>query len=80
MIQTPCLLITGGKDESVQMESFIRSTEFLKTSTLRIVDNASHFPHQEQAQVVNDLLISFLGKSTNPSPNFYFQIHGLLKN
>jgi len=63
MLQLPCLLITGSKDESVQMESFIKSTEFLKTSTLRIVDNASHFPHQEQPQVVNNLLISFLGKS-----------------
>lgn len=62
MLQVPCLLITGGNDDSVQMESFIKSTEFLKTSTVRIVDNASHFPHQEQPQVVNDLLTSFLGK------------------
>jgi len=60
MLQLPCLLITGSKDECVQMESFIKSTEFLKTSTLRIIDNATHFPHQEQPQVVNDLLISFL--------------------
>uniref|UniRef100_A0A2S2QFP3 Epoxide hydrolase 4 n=1 Tax=Sipha flava TaxID=143950 RepID=A0A2S2QFP3_9HEMI len=60
MLQVPCLLITGNKDESVQLESFVKSTEFLKTSTLRIIDNAMHFPHQEQPQVVNDLLISFL--------------------
>lgn len=62
MLQVPCLLITGGNDDSVQMESFIKSTEFLKTSTVRIIDNASHFPHQEQPQIVNDLLKSFLGK------------------
>lgn len=62
MLQVPCLLITGNKDESVQLESFIKSTEFLKTSTLRIIDNAMHFPHQEQPQVVNDLLTSFLGE------------------
>ncbi|XP_022182882.1 epoxide hydrolase 4-like [Myzus persicae] len=60
MLQVPCLLITGSKDASVQMESFIKSTEFLKSSTLRIIDNASHFPHQEQPKVVNDLLTSYL--------------------
>ncbi|KAL5233260.1 hypothetical protein ACI65C_000670 [Semiaphis heraclei] len=60
MLQVPCLLITGSKDVSVQMESFIKSTEFLKTSTVRIIDNASHFPHQEQPNVVNDLLTSYL--------------------
>lgn len=62
MLQVPCLLITGNKDVSVELESFIKSTEFLKTSTLRIIDNAMHFPHQEQPQIVNDLLTSFLGK------------------
>lgn len=62
MVQTPCMIITGSKDVNVQMESFIKSTEFLSTSTLRIIDNASHFPHQEQPQVVNNILISFLGK------------------
>jgi pimeloyl-ACP methyl ester carboxylesterase len=67
MLQVPCLLITGNKDESVQLESFVKSTEFLKTSTLRIIDNAMHFPHQEQPQVVNDLLISFLGKLNDVS-------------
>ncbi|CAI6362674.1 unnamed protein product [Macrosiphum euphorbiae] len=60
MLQVPCLLIIGGKDVSVQIESFIKSTEFLKTSTLRIIDDASHFPHQEQPKVVNDLLTSYL--------------------
>lgn len=60
MLQVPCLLITGSKDVSVQLESFIKSTEFLKTSSVRIIDNASHFPHQEQPKVVNDLLTSYL--------------------
>lgn len=54
MLQVPCLLIIGSKDASVQIESFIKSTEFLKTSTLRIIDDASHFPHQEQPKIVND--------------------------
>jgi len=62
MLQVPCLLITGSNDVSVKMESFIKSTEFLKTSTVRIIDNASHFPHQEQPKLVNDLLKSYLGK------------------
>lgn len=61
MLQVPCLLITGGKDVNIKMKSLILSTEYLKSSTLRIVDNASHFPHQEQPEVVNYLLTSFLG-------------------
>ncbi|XP_025192500.1 epoxide hydrolase 4-like [Melanaphis sacchari] len=60
MLQVPCLIITGSKDVSVRIESFIKSTEFLKTSNVRIIDNSSHFPHQEQPKVVNDLLISYL--------------------
>ncbi|KAL4090937.1 hypothetical protein QTP88_025695 [Uroleucon formosanum] len=60
MLQVPCLLITGSKDVSVQIESFIKSTEFLRKPTVRIVDDASHFPHQEQPKVVNDLLTSYL--------------------
>jgi len=62
MLQVPCLLIIGSNDVSVQINSFIKSTEFLKTSTVRIIDDASHFPHQEQPKVVNDLLTSYLGK------------------
>ncbi|CAH1737094.1 unnamed protein product [Aphis gossypii] len=65
MLQVPCLLITGSNDVSVKMESFIKSTEFLKTSTVRIIDNASHFPHQEQPKLVNDLLTSYLVRVKN---------------
>lgn len=60
MLQVPCLLITGTDDINIQMESLIKSTEYLQTSTLKIVDNASHFPHQEQPEIVNSLLTSFL--------------------
>lgn len=74
MLQIPCLLITGSKDESVQMESFIKSTEFLKTSTLRIIDEATHFPHQEKPQIVNDLLTAFLGRSNIIVWNFILKI------
>lgn len=62
MLQVPCLLITGSKDTSVQMESVIKSTEYLKTFVLRIIDDASHFPHQEQPLAVNNILTSFLGE------------------
>lgn len=62
MLQVPCLLIIGSNDVSVHIASFVKSTEFLKTSTVRIIDNASHFPHQEQPEVVNELLTSYLGE------------------
>lgn len=53
--------MVGNNDENVKMESVIKSTEFLKTFTIKIIDNSSHFPHQEQPAAVNKILKSFLG-------------------
>ncbi|XP_050525443.1 epoxide hydrolase 4-like [Daktulosphaira vitifoliae] len=60
VLNVPCLLIVGNNDENVKMESVIKSTEYLKTFTIKIIDNSSHFPHQEQPVAVNKILKSFL--------------------
>ncbi|XP_050440356.1 epoxide hydrolase 4-like isoform X2 [Adelges cooleyi] len=60
VLHVPCLLITGNDDDHVRMESVIKSTEYLKTFTLKIIEKSTHFPHQEQPLAVNDILTSFL--------------------
>lgn len=56
----PCLLIVGNQDSAVHLESLIKSTNYLEKYALKIVDSAGHFPHQEQPEVVNKILLSYL--------------------
>lgn len=59
-VDVPCLLLTGNKDQFVNLESVVKSTDYVKKFSLKIVDGASHFPHQELPDTVNKLLLSFL--------------------
>lgn len=59
-VDVPCLLLTGNKDQFVNLESIVKSTDYVKKFTLKIVDGASHFPHQELPDTVNKMLLSFL--------------------
>ena len=56
----PTLLIVGNKDPFIQLESVVKSTEYSKKFLLKIVDGVGHFPHQENPDLVNKLLLSFL--------------------
>ncbi|KAG8297112.1 hypothetical protein J6590_041420 [Homalodisca vitripennis] len=59
-VEVPCLLILGNQDFSVQLESVVRSTEYLSKYQLKIIDSAGHFPHQERPEEVNVMLLNFL--------------------
>lgn len=59
-VDVPCLLIIGNQDSSVQLESIVRSAEYLSNYQLKIIDSVGHFPHQERPAEVNSLLLSFL--------------------
>lgn len=59
-VDVPCLLIIGNQDSSVQLESVVRSAEYLSNYQLKIIDSVGHFPHQERPAEVNNLLLSFL--------------------
>jgi pimeloyl-ACP methyl ester carboxylesterase len=59
-VDVPCLLLIGNKDQFVNLESIVKSTDYVKKFTLKIVDRASHFPHQELPDTVNKMLLSFL--------------------
>uniref|UniRef100_A0A023F7J8 Putative soluble epoxide hydrolase n=1 Tax=Triatoma infestans TaxID=30076 RepID=A0A023F7J8_TRIIF len=64
--QVSTLLITGNKDKSVLIESIIQSTDFVEKFSLKVINNASHFPHQEQPDEVNKVLLNFLIGNSNP--------------
>lgn len=55
-----CLLITGKLDDSVPLENVIKSTEFVQKYYLKVIDDAGHYPHQENPEVVNKVLLEFL--------------------
>ncbi|KAK7870155.1 hypothetical protein R5R35_012718 [Gryllus longicercus] len=63
--EVPCLLITGNKDTFAQLESVVKSTEYSLKYTVKIVDGAGHYPHQEMPETINAHLLSFL---TVPKP------------
>lgn len=59
-VSVPCLLITGNKDTFICLESIVKSTEYSEKYSMKIVDGAGHFPHQEMPETVNLHLLSFL--------------------
>ncbi|KAL1454913.1 hypothetical protein WDU94_009042 [Cyamophila willieti] len=59
-VKVPTLLLTGSTDSCVSLESIVRSTDFVEQFTLKIVDKSSHYPHQQQPDQVNRLLLNFL--------------------
>lgn len=59
-VRVPCLMIVGNQDTSVKLESIVKSTEYLEKFSVKIIEGAKHFPHQERPKDVNKALISFL--------------------
>lgn len=47
-------------DPSVTVESIIQSSEYIEQFSIKIVNGAHHFPHQEKPEVVNKAIIKFL--------------------
>ncbi|KAJ8681511.1 hypothetical protein QAD02_017303 [Eretmocerus hayati] len=54
------LLIVGNADPSVSLESIVQSTEFVGRCSVKVVQEAAHFPHQEKPDAVNESIIKFL--------------------
>lgn len=59
-VKIPTLLLTGSTDNCVSLESIVRSTDFVEHFMVKIIDNSAHYPHQQQPDQVNKLLLSFL--------------------
>ncbi|KAK9502244.1 hypothetical protein O3M35_011050 [Rhynocoris fuscipes] len=67
--QVSSLLIVGNKDKSVLIESIVQSTDYVEKFSLKVINNAGHFPHQEQPEEVNKVLLNYLIGNPSPTPN-----------
>lgn len=59
-IDNKTLLIVGNMDPFVTIETIIQSSEYIETSSVKVIPNAQHFPHQEKPDAVNKAIIKFL--------------------
>lgn len=66
-ITVPTLIITGNRDRIVNLEGIVKSTDYCKKFLVKIVENTGHYPHQEDPENFNKILIKFL--KVNPSPD-----------
>lgn len=74
-IDVRCLLINGKTDESVPLETIVKSTEYVEKYYLKIIEDAGHYPHQENPEMVNKALVEFLsGKFPKNSSMFYLYL------
>nr|XP_023020332.1 epoxide hydrolase 4-like [Leptinotarsa decemlineata] len=65
-ISTTVILITGNKDQLVKLEGIVKSTEYCDKFYLKMIDGTEHFPHQEDPENFNKVILQFLiGKSTS---------------
>lgn len=90
-VQVPVVLVVGSKDPFVHLETVVKSTEFCETFRLQIVDDCGHFPHQENQQAFNSLLVKHLvdsrrssavdgGSVTSPSKRLISGLFGAVSN
>lgn len=59
-VNVPTLLLTGNKDPWVNLESIVKSSDYVEKFLVKMVEGAGHFPHQECPEAVNNHLLSFL--------------------
>ncbi|XP_014482712.1 PREDICTED: epoxide hydrolase 4-like [Dinoponera quadriceps] len=64
-IDSKTLLIVGNMDPSITIETIIESSAYVETSSVKVIPNAQHFPHQEKPDAVNNAIIKFLTGTTN---------------
>lgn len=64
-VPVPTLALTGERDGCIDSDVFqalMREEDFPGGLSVQQVANAGHFPHQEQPEVVNALLLDWLGR------------------
>ena len=52
--------LTGSEDNFCRLDSIVRSTEYCDNYTVKIIENASHWPHQETPIEFNKVVLKFL--------------------
>lgn len=63
-INVSTILITGNKDKFVNLESVVKSTDYCEKFYMKIIEGAGHFPHQENPEMFNRIMLKYLQKRT----------------
>nr|CAI5825693.1 unnamed protein product [Callosobruchus analis] len=59
-IEAKVVLITGNRDKLVKLEGIVRSTEYCDRFYMKIIEGCEHFPHQENPDAFNKVLLKYL--------------------
>ncbi|KAL3279399.1 hypothetical protein HHI36_016909 [Cryptolaemus montrouzieri] len=59
------ILMTGSQDTTATLESLVKSTDYCDRVHVKIVESAGHFPHQENPESFNEILMKFLKRKKN---------------
>ncbi|CAG9769413.1 unnamed protein product [Ceutorhynchus assimilis] len=88
-IEIPVVLLTGSKDQHVSLEGIVKSTEFCEKFRLKIIEETGHYPHQENHELFNKILLKFLidksscnkdNTSSSPSKRLINGLFGAVSN
>ncbi|GAB0097161.1 epoxide hydrolase 4 [Sergentomyia squamirostris] len=60
LVSCPCLIVTGNSDPLFRLESVIKSTDYCENFVVKIIEGASHWPHQEIPLEFNRIILHFL--------------------
>ncbi|XP_022913200.1 epoxide hydrolase 4-like [Onthophagus taurus] len=60
LLKVPTLLVTGNKDQHVNLEGVVKSTDYCDKFFVKIIESTGHFPHQENPDNFNKALAKFL--------------------
>ena len=60
----PVLLLWGRRDEIIPFEINEKVREAIPQAEFHVIEEAGHVPHYEQPEVVNSILLDFLGKKS----------------
>ncbi|XP_060524172.1 epoxide hydrolase 4-like [Cylas formicarius] len=61
-IAVPVIVIYGSNDKVVDLRGVVKSTEFCTHFRIKIVDGCGHFPHQENPEAFNNILLKYLSE------------------
>ena len=67
-VPVPTLLMTGERDgcvNSAVCQSLMHEEDFPRGLTVREIAKAGHFPHQQQPEAVNAILLEWLAQNDN---------------
>ncbi|XP_056632217.1 epoxide hydrolase 4-like [Diorhabda sublineata] len=59
-ITSTVIFVIGDRDEMISLESIVKSSEYCEKFHIKIIENAGHFPHQENPKNFNGILLRYM--------------------